>query len=125
MFSYRRFAWAIFAMAGLNSVAAADEFADPGRRIFQRHCQTCHGGTGQADSPIGPDLTGIIGRKAGAGDSGVHSRLAVESGIVWTRSSLRRYLQDPGREMPGTLMPVQVSDPRELDDLLNYLESLR
>ena len=39
--------------------------------------------------------------------------------------SLRRYLSDPAREMPGTLMPVQVTDPRDLDDLLNYLETLR
>jgi cytochrome c2 len=44
---------------------------------------------------------------------------------VWTRSALRRYLSEPGREMPGTSMPVQVQDPKELDDLLNYLESLR
>jgi len=125
MNNYRRFAWAVFAMAGLNSVAVADEFTDPGRKIFERHCQTCHGGKGVADSAIGPDLAGIIGRKAGTGDSGVHSRATFESGVVWTRSSLRRFLSDPGREMPGTIMPVQVRDPRELDDLLNYLESLR
>jgi len=106
--------------------AAADDFTDPGRRIFERRCQTCHGGESvRADTAIGPKLAGVFGRKAGTGDSGVHSRAAIESGTVWTRSSLRRFLTDPGREQPGSFMSVHVQDPRELDDLLNYLETLR
>jgi cytochrome c len=105
--------------------AAADDFSDPGRRIFQERCQTCHGVTAAADTALGPNLKGVLGRKAGGGDSGVHSRAAIESDTVWTRSSMRRYLSEPGREMPGTLMQARVTDGRELDDLLNYLETLR
>ena len=108
-----------------GAVAHAQEFGEEGRRIFVQRCQTCHGGTGKPDSPLGPDLKGLLGRKAGAGSSGVHSRAAIEAGTVWTRSSLRRYLSDPPRELPGTLMYVQIQDPRELDALLNYLETLR
>jgi cytochrome c len=106
-------------------VVFADEFSDPGRRIFQQRCQTCHGVTAEADTALGPSLKGVLGRKAGGGDSGVHSRAAIESDTVWTRSSMRRYLSEPGREMPGTLMQARVTDGRELDDLLNYLETLR
>jgi cytochrome c2 len=113
------------AAACVVSAAYADDFADPGRRIYERRCQTCHGGTGPADTALAPNIAGVLGRKAGTGKSGVHSRAALESDTVWTRSSLRRYLSDPAREMPGTYMPVQVTDPRDLDDLLNYLETLR
>ena len=113
------------AAALLSTAARADDFADPGRRIFERRCQTCHGITGPADTATGPDLRRLYGRKAGSGDSGAHSRAAIESDTVWTRSSLRRYLSEPGREMPGTLMPVHITDSRELDDLLNFLETLR
>lgn len=109
----------------LASAAVADDFSDPGRRIFERRCQTCHGVTATADTSLGPSLKGVLGRQAGSGDSGVHSRAALESETVWTRSSMRRYLSEPGREMPGTLMPVRVADGKELDDLLNYLETLR
>ncbi len=117
---------ALLLLAALQaSVAFADDFSDPGRRIFESRCSTCHGGTVPADSAIGPNLKGVLGRKAGTADSGAHSRAAIESDTVWTRSSLRRYLSDPGREMPGTLMPVRLADPRQLDDLLNYLETLR
>lgn len=118
---------AVFAAAALASAAAmADDYTDPGRRIFERRCQTCHGGgAAPADVPIGPSLVGIFGRQAGTGSSGVHSRAVEESGTVWTRSSLRRFLSEPGREIPGAIMPVQVQDARELDDLLNYLQTLR
>ena len=117
---------AMLLMAALHASAAfADDFSDPGRHIFESRCQSCHGGTAPADSAVGPSLVGVLGRKAGTGSSGVHSRAAIESDTVWTRSSLRRFLSDPGREMPGTLMSVRVQDSRQLDDLLNYLETLR
>lgn len=103
----------------LSRNAAADEFSDPGRRIFERRCQSCHAG-----GP-GPSLAGLFGRKAGTADTGVHSSAAVDYGAIWTRSSVRRYISDPGREVPGTLMQDRVRDSKELDDLLNYLETLR
>jgi len=99
--------------------AAADDFSDPGRRIYERRCQSCH-----AAGP-GPSLVGVFGRKAGTAESGAHSGAAIEYGAIWTRSSLRRFISDPGREVPGTLMQVRVQDSKELDDLLNYLETIR
>ena len=44
---------------------------------------------------------------------------------IWDRESLRRFLSDPRREVPGTIMPVRVSDPEALERLLDYLQSLR
>jgi len=107
------------------AAAAADDSAERGRKVFEQRCQTCHGGTAPASSPIGPSLAGIVGRKAGTGDSGVHSRAAIDSGTVWTRDALRRFLSEPGKALPGTYMPVSVQDPKQLDDLLDYLETLR
>jgi cytochrome c len=116
---YRKIFAILLAAALLPVNAVADDFSDPGRRIFERRCQSCHAG-----GP-GPSLTGVLGRKAGTADSGVHSSAAIEYGVVWTRSSVRRFISDPGREVPGTLMQVRVQDSKELDDLLNYLETLR
>lgn len=111
-------------LAASSSLPAAEDSVEAGRKIFVQRCQTCHGGTGRADSPIGPSLRGIIGRKAGSEASGLHSRAAVESDIVWSRESLRRFLSAPAKELPGTLMPGSVADPKELGELLDYLESL-
>ncbi len=108
----------------IHHPARADEAAS-GREIYQLHCRTCHGGTSPADSPLGPSLAGIVGKKAGTQASGVHSRALIDSGIVWDRDSLRRFLADPRRAVPGTLMPVSVADQAQLEGLLDYLESLR
>jgi cytochrome c len=128
MRSFRNRAWTALALAGLigaGLVGAAAADQQSGREVFERRCQGCHGSTAAAaDYPIGPSLDGIIGTQAGTSDAGVHSRAAMDSGIVWDRASLRRFLSSPQREIPGTLMAASVSDPAELEDLLDYLESL-
>ena len=122
---FPRSACVAFALAGLIAAASADESVETGRQLFDRRCRTCHGGTGPADSPIGPNLSGIVGTKAGTQASGIHSRAAIDSGVVWDRESLRRFLSVPRREIPGSIMPAGVADPAELERLLDYLESLR
>ena len=122
---FRKLACVALALAGLiDQPACADEAAS-GREVYELRCRTCHGGTTPADSPLGPSLTAIVGTKAGTQASGVHSRALIDSGIVWNRDSLRRYLSDPRRALPGTIMPVSVADPAELESLLDYLETLR
>ena len=107
------------------AVVAADPSVEAGRRIFAAQCASCHEPASPGDTTLGPSLHGIIGKKAGTESTGVHSRTAVESGIVWDRASLRRFLSDPGNAIPGTVMPVRVENPKDLDALLNYLETLR
>lgn len=117
--------WTTLVLASLGAAAADDSRIEAGRRIFERNCQTCHGVTGPAASGAGPDLRGIMGRRAGSNDSGIHSRAAIESGVTWSREALRRYLQNPDRAMPGTIMSGPSLDPGELEALLDYLETLR
>lgn len=126
MISVQRLACTVLALGALHTAAVpASDSSEPGKKIFEQRCRTCHAGTSPADSPLGPSLVGVFGRKAGSATSGVHSRAALESGMVWNRSSLRRYLSNTGREMPGTLMSAPMLNPKELDDLLDYLETLR
>jgi cytochrome c len=100
--------------------------AEAGRKVFAAHCQTCHGITGPADSTLAPDLRGIYGRRVGEGKSGgVHSRATHESTAVWDRESLRRFLSDSPQAIPGTLMSVRITDQRELDALLDFLQTLQ
>jgi len=126
MTGFRSVLSALFLLAAALALAfASDESTNPGRRIFESRCASCHESSLPSKTTLGPSLVGIIGRKAGTENSGVHSRAVAESGIVWDRKSLRRYLSDPGREIPGTVMPVRVQDPKELEELLDYLETLR
>jgi cytochrome c len=120
-----RSACVAIAVAGVIAAASADDSAESGRQIFDRRCRTCHGGTGPADSPLGPNLAGVVGRKAGTTAGGVHSRAPIDSGIVWNRESLRRFLSVPRSVLPDSIMPVGVAEPAELEPLLDYLESFR
>ena len=113
------------ALAGVIAAVSAGEPVETGRQSYGRRCRTCHGGTGPADSPIGPDLSGIVGKKAGTQASGIHSQAAIDSGVVWDRESLRRFLSAPRGEISGSVMPVGVADPAEFERLLDYLASLR
>jgi cytochrome c len=122
----RCLSYALPLMAMLHAPAvAADESTDRGARIFETRCKSCHVAASPSTATLGPSLAGLIGKKAGSGKTGVHSRALAESGIVWSRGSLRNFLSDPGRAVPGTIMPSRVEDPKELEDLLNYLETLR
>ncbi len=121
--------WVIVAtltLAGIMSPtplrAASDEAT--GKQIYDVHCLGCHGDE-KTTGTIGPSLIGIVGRKAATGESGVHSRALMEADITWNEVLLRKFLAAPSRQVPGTIMPVGVSDPQQLDDLLAYLRTLR
>lgn len=120
----RKCVCAALALAVLAGTAFAGESAQAGRQVFERHCQTCHGGTGPPALPVGPNLKGIYGAKAGTQPGGTHSRATIDSGIVWDRWTLRGFLSVPRREVPSALMPDGVSDPAELESLVDYLETL-
>ena len=98
--------------------------AELGRTVFVAHCQACHGITGPADSPLGPDLKGIYGRRVADSKGGVHSRATLESTAVWDRESLRRFLSNAPQAAPGTFMATRIGDEHELDALLDFLETL-
>jgi cytochrome c len=98
---------------------------DAGRAVFAAHCQSCHGITGPADVALGPDLRGIYGRRVGQQDSGVHSRALRDSTAVWDRDSLRHFLSNAPQAAPGTLMAARITDERELDALLDFLQTLQ
>ena len=121
-----RTAWSAWKPEGLElmPVPVAGRPAS-GQEAYAQRCRTCHGGTAAADTPLGPSLAGVVGAKAGRAGPGVHSRALMDSGIVWDRESLRRFLADPRSAIPGTIMPVGVADPQELESLLDYLETLR
>ena len=65
----------------------------------------CHviGGVG-----MGPDLTGVVGRKAASVPGFNYTPALSSSGLTWTRANLDRWLTDPRALVPGTAMRVKV-----------------
>lgn len=98
---------------------AAD--AEAGKAVFNR-CRICHSLEAGAPSPVGPNLHGIFGRKAGTFDDFPYSEAMKASGIVWNDGTLAKYLKDPREFIPGNRMAFPgIADDKEMTDLLAYL----
>lgn len=111
------------AAAVVPAASAADIAA--GQRVFSR-CASCHQIGGNATSAFGPQLTGIVGRPAGAARDFAYSPAMKSSRIVWTEQNLAAFVRDPGKVVPGTRMRFWgLSDEQQIAHLISYLRSVK
>jgi len=100
--------------------AAAD--ADHGKVLFAT-CAACH-----SDRPdaLGPNLKGVFGRQAASLDGFRYSNPMKRAGLIWDEANLRDYIRDPQAKVKGNRMPYGgMSDPRDVDDVIAYLMTLK
>jgi cytochrome c oxidase subunit II len=83
--------------------------------FVQKGCANCHAIRGtSAGAHVGPDLTHVGSRD-----------LLASGTIPNDRADMRAWVQNPQKIKPGTKMPNLPLSPRDLDALVNYLESLK
>ena len=82
-FSCRILRWR-FRRIFCGAVSAADEAA---KEAFNNNCRTCHSWK-KDDNRLGPNLGGIVGRKAGSVAGFAYSGSMKNSGVTWDESSL-------------------------------------
>ena len=87
-------------------------------------CKSCHS-VEQGKNGIGPSLAGIYGSKAGDVPGYSFSKALAASGIVWDGDKLDKWLQGPGKMVPGTKMVISVSDPEKRQAIIAYLKTLQ
>ncbi len=124
---------AIVALAlTLSGTTAAPLLADPfdkvkvsaGKALFDAECHRCHADDSDKAS-YGPPLEGVVGRKAGSIAGYPYSDALKGSGIVWTPTALRAWMEDNTGFMPGTRMRhVGIEDRTVQDFILAYLATL-
>ncbi len=107
------------------SLAAGDPVK--GKAAFIRQCAICH--TVEKDGPnrLGPNLFGIIGRKAGAAPGFQYSRaFKATANWNWIEDLVGGWISAPAVMIPGTAMGVfqGVSD-KDRDDIVGYLAAQR
>jgi cytochrome c len=97
-----------------------------GRRLFDDHCAACHTQKPGARVVFGPNLAGVVDRRAGSMAGFPYSDALKNSGLVWTEDNLRKWIADSAHMVPGTLMPhASISDPAEQIYLIAYLKTLK
>jgi cytochrome c len=122
----------LFALAALLATLAAyasDTQGDAanGKELFMSSgCPACHGVTQEDNAKVGPNLVGVVGRKAGTVQSllGPSENLK-KYGVTWSAETLDEFLVNPSAKVPGTAMAGILIDPQQRADVIAYLSTLK
>ena len=117
------------ALAVLSSPAAAEGDAAKGKAVYAK-CAICHQIGPDAQNLVGPELNGIVGRKAASvADYAMYSagmkKLGAE-GFTWTEENLDKWIADPKAmiaDSPMALAFPGIPDAAERADIIAYLKT--
>jgi cytochrome c len=98
-----------------------------GKTVFTQQCGLCHASSKDAaGAVIGPNLAGIVGRKAGSAPGYSNYSVALKGyKVTWNAKTLDEFLANPGGKVPGTMMPIPVTDAKVRADIVAYLATLK
>ena len=104
----------------LPSASAMGEAGDAarGRELYESRCVACHSIDANR---VGPAHKGVVGRKAGSLADYDYSAALKSSAIVWSASTLDRWLADPEKLIPGQKMGYSVPSAQDRADLIAWL----
>lgn len=115
---------ALAALALAASASAASAAGDPvaGEARF-KVCKVCHQVGENAKNFVGPELNGVVGRKAGTVPGYNYSDANKNSGLTWDEATLAKYLHSPREVVPGNKMAFPgMSKEEDVIDLIAYLK---
>jgi cytochrome c len=120
----------LFAVAAV--LAAPTAYSDDakgdavkGQELFMASgCPACHGVTKEDNAKVGPNLVGVVGRKAGTTPSLLSSENMKKYGVTWSAETLDEFLTNPSAKVPGTAMAGILPDPKQRADVIAYLSTL-
>ena len=113
-----------------GSVFAAGDAAK-GKDVFtSAMCATCHQVGPGAKNGVGPELNGIVGRKAASladypSYSAGMKKLGAE-GFVWTEENIDKWITNPKAMIPDSIMSLTfqgLPDAQQRADVIAYLKT--
>ena len=122
-----KFRMAVLALGLMTLAGAAHAEGDAakGEKVFKK-CLACHVAT-EPVNKVGPNLHGLIGRKAASVEGYKYSAAMLkkgEEGLIWDEATLTEYLPKPMAYVPGTKMAfVGLKKPEEIADIIAYLKA--
>lgn len=111
---------AVLAVTATQALAAGD--VAEGQKVYNK-CKICHTIDKGGKNLVGPNLHGILGRKAATVPGFAYSKSLADMNVTWDEATLAQYLADPRKFNPGSKMAfVGLKKQSELDDVIAYLK---
>ena len=116
--------FALLSGLGAEALAAsAQAQVDAGRRLFAR-CTNCHEVGPGARNGFGPQLNGIVGRKAGSAPAYAYSAALKKAGFVWNEQNLIAFIRDSEKVVPGNKMRfLSFMSQKQAGEIVAYLRT--
>ena len=120
----RKWVLAVATIAAMPAAAMAAD-AEAGKTVFNK-CKVCHQIGEGAKNAVGPNLTGVIGRKAGTAEGFQYSDAMKNSGKTWDEATLSAYLKDPKKEVAGNKMVFMgLKDDADIANVIEYIKTAK
>jgi len=100
------------------TAAHAEGDALHGKQLYAVRCAVCH----SIDyNGVGPTHKNLVGRKAGSVQGYAYSDALKNSQVIWDEASLKQWLTEPEKFIPGQKMFISIPDPKDRADIVAYL----
>lgn len=117
----------VFVMAAISFSAAsfAEGDAVKGKKVFKK-CKACHTVDNGGKNLVGPNLFGIVGKKAAQKEGYKYSKAMTASGLTWDEATLNTYLTKPKALVKKTKMTfVGLKKEKHRANVIAYLKTLQ
>ena len=115
---------AVIASAAFGTAQAQD--ASAGQRVFNQ-CRACHVIENNGRNGIGPNLHGVVGRRAASIENFRYSanmRELGQGGLTWNEEALDKYLTNPKDVVPqGSMSFPGLRNEQQRKDVIAYLKA--
>jgi len=111
-----------FALASTSALAAGDPAR--GEKVFKK-CKACHTINKGGKNRVGPNLYGVVGRKAGTAPGYKYSSAMKNAGFVWDEEKLDKFLTKPRKFVKKTKMSFPgLRKAKDREDVIAYLKKM-
>lgn len=105
-----------------GAASAKPKGAAAGKLVFMR-CAACHSIAPGAPNKVGPNLAGIVGRKAATVPGFRYSTALASAKLTWNDATLDKWLTRPASLVPGTSMVFAgLPKPEDRAAVIAYLK---